>query len=118
MNPKDLPQTWREQAKHLRQLGAEGQACTLEWCAEELEAAWRAWELEELTIAQAAAESGYSEDHLRELVREEKIPARRRNGSQGEILIRRCDSPRKPGAQRQTLGVVEDRASQLLAVRR
>ncbi len=26
MNPKDLPQAWRKQAKHLRQLGAEGQA--------------------------------------------------------------------------------------------
>ncbi len=28
MNPRDLLQAWREQAKHLRQLGAEGQACT------------------------------------------------------------------------------------------
>ena len=28
MNPKDLPQAWREEAEHLRQLGAEGQACT------------------------------------------------------------------------------------------
>ena len=35
----------------------------------ELETAWRAYETQPLSIAEAARESGYCEDHLRALVR-------------------------------------------------
>ena len=37
MNPRDLPDLWRSKAEGLRELGAEAQARTLEWCAGELE---------------------------------------------------------------------------------
>ena len=119
MNPCNLPDRWREMADDYERDGALVRGDSLlRRVADELEIAWREFEAEELTISQAAEESGYSEYHLRELVREEKIPGRHRNGSQGEILIRRCDTPRKPGAQRQPLSVVEDMASQILSARR
>ena len=118
MNPRDLPHEWRAQAETYERDGAYAQAAVLRRVAEELEAAWTSHELEELPVAQAAQESGYSEEHLRALVREGRIPDNRPPGSQGEMRIRRCDLPRKPGAQRPTLSVVEDMASQILAVRR
>lgn len=96
MNPKDLPQAWCEQAKHLRQLGAEGQACTFEHCAKELDAALKSVADEELTIAEAAAESGYSEEQLRRLVRDEKLEAQPRAGPRGHIRIRRRNLPKRP----------------------
>lgn len=33
----DLPDEWRDLAGQQRELGQDAQACTLEWCAEELE---------------------------------------------------------------------------------
>ena len=66
--------------------------------AEELEAAWQEWQGEELTIAQASNESGYSAERLREMVRDGRLPDLRPEGSQGPIRIRRCDMPRRPGA--------------------
>ncbi len=96
MNPKDLPQAWQEQAEHLRQLGAEAQACTFEHCARELDAALKSVADEELTIAEAAAESGYSVEQLRRLVREEKLEARPRAGPRSHIRIRRSNLPKRP----------------------
>lgn len=93
-NPHSLPTRWRAKAVELRQLGAVAQAQALEWCAAELEAAWREWELEALTLQQAADESGYSVDHLGALVRQETIP---NAGEKHSPRIRRCDLPRKPG---------------------
>ena len=90
----------------------------LQRVASELEAAWHEWELEELSVAQAAAESGYSVDHLRQLVRDGKLPDNRPPGSQGEIRIPRRDLPRKPPGQRQTVSAVEDMAATLLKARR
>lgn len=83
---------WRQRAEALREWGANANAVTLGRAADELEAviAYRADEL--LTLEQAAAESGYSVDHLGRRVREGRIP---NAGRRGAPLIRRRDLPRK-----------------------
>jgi hypothetical protein len=88
-----LPQSWRERAAELRRYGADAQACTLEHAAAELEAVEREHEGKLLSIEEAAQESGYSEEHLRRLVREGAVP---NAGRRGKPLIRLKDLPRKP----------------------
>ena len=92
VNPRDLPDRWRDLAARQRELGAEGQACTLEWCSAELEAAGRSYEMESLTLREAASECGYTRDHLARLIREGKIP---NVGEPKAPRIRRGDLPRK-----------------------
>ena len=86
---------WREEAERLRTLEAHGQAAALEQAATELEAATAAWALEPLTIREAAAESGYSEEHLRRLARRGELPAHRNGGPKSRIQVRRGDLPTK-----------------------
>ena len=95
MHPSKLSENWRKRADALRRYAPEV-ANALEDCAAELEESWRSWWEEELTVAQAASESGYSEDHLRELVREGKLAADSGNGKKSRIRVRRGDLPRKP----------------------
>lgn len=47
-----------------------------------------------LTLSEAAEESGYSQDHLRRLIREGKLT---NAGRHHAPLVRRADLPRKPG---------------------
>lgn len=97
----DLAAGLREEAALFRRRGLEREARLEESIAEDVEAAVRDYRREELTVAEAAAESGYSEKSLRRMVREGRIPDRRPSGSQGgAIRIRRRDLPRKPGAER------------------
>ena len=103
---------WRSEADAYERDGVPGHAALLRRVAGELTAAWQEWCAEELDTAQAAAESGYSETRLRELVREGSIPDNRPPGSCGPILIRRSDLPRKPGAP--ALSPVEDLAEEIL----
>ncbi len=72
---------WREQAAAYEQDGQPGTAL-LRRVATELDEAVRGLGLEELTVAQAAAESGYSASQLRR-----RFP--------GQRTIRRADLPRK-----------------------
>lgn len=98
---------WREEAHLLRRRGQKALAHMAESYAEEIEVAIRRWVQEELTVADATKESGYSAERLRELVREGKIPDLRPEGSRGEIRIRRCDLPRKPAVGRETVSAVD-----------
>ncbi len=108
-----LPVRWRDEAERYEADGAMVRAdLLLRRLAGELTAAWREWDAEELDISQAAAESGYSEARLRELVREGSIPDNRPPGSCGPILVRRADLPRKPGAR--ALSPVDDLAERIL----
>jgi hypothetical protein len=81
----------------LRAWGASEQAEVLERIATEIESAWSAYWMEQLTVAEAAVESGYSPDYLRELVRDGSIPDRRPPGDCGRIRIQRRHLPRKCG---------------------
>lgn len=106
---------WRDEAQLLRHHGAVEAAATKEHDAAEVEAAWQAWCAAELTVAEAAVECGYSADRLRELARERKLPAVRT--ADGELRVRRCDLPRRPGAAA-PLSAVEELAGKVIAGRR
>ncbi len=64
---RDLVERWRTEADLLLRRGAPDQAHALQACADELEQHIAAWELEGLTVAEAAAETGYSPAQLRRL---------------------------------------------------
>lgn len=105
---------WRDDAERLRRYGCDRLAETCERHADELEDAFEAYRHEELTVSEAAEETGYSEDWLRQMVREGKIPDTRPPGSQGTIHIKRRDLPRKPaGTESVDLDVVDAMAEEL-----
>ncbi len=82
---------WRTDADTLRRRGAEGQAVALESCADDLERELARWEGQLLSITEAAAESGLSQETLRRHVRLGKLPAERRPGKNTHLRIRRRD---------------------------
>lgn len=96
-NPAELPAVWRQQAVTLEGFGAAEAAKALGWCAEQLELALNTQDDVLLTIGEAAALSGYSQDHLRKLLRTGRV---KNSGRKGKPLIRAADLPRKPGTLR------------------
>lgn len=84
--------TWRDRAAVVRQEGFLVGADIIERRADELEACLASIGEAELSIAQAAAETGYSSDHLRRYLRENPQLNR---GRHGKPKIRRDDLPRK-----------------------
>ena len=94
MNPRSLPDRWREQADAYERDAAGPQTAVLRRCAAEFEEAWREWESEELTLQEAAQESGYTAEHLGRLIREGTIP---NVGEPYSPRILRRDLPKKPG---------------------
>jgi len=94
----ELPAVWRRQAAELRQwAAAESAAVALERAADQLDDALRRQDDEPLTLMQAAAESGYSVDHLGRQISRGKIPnVGRRNAPR----VRRADLPKKSTALR------------------
>jgi hypothetical protein len=93
MTPIDLAASWRARAEQLRPY-APAAAEAFERAAAELEGALREASDEPLTLAEASAESGYSERRLRELVAAGEIP---QAGRKHAPRIRRGDLPRRPG---------------------
>ncbi|MCK5489030.1 MAG: hypothetical protein KAI98_03535 [Gemmatimonadetes bacterium] len=96
MNPLlALAANWRSDADRYERDEAlvRGEA-VLRRAADELEAAWNAWQLEELTVAQAANESGYTISAIEKQLRWGRIP---NAGEAGRPRIRRSDLPRKAG---------------------
>jgi hypothetical protein len=83
-------------ATDLRAYGGSDAAQCCERIAQELEDDFRSWWLQSLTVAEAAAESGYSEERLREMTREGTIPSTKGEGVRGHVTIARCDLPRRP----------------------
>lgn len=86
----------RHKAEDLRLLGAVDHAKTVEYCVDLFEEVVLSWRNEELTVVEAAAESGYSAAHLRRLLADSRLE---NAGSQGRPRIRRGDLPRKPNRQ-------------------
>jgi hypothetical protein len=92
-----LPPLWRQRAAQLRDWAdASSAARAWELAAQELEAALKAEDDKLLTLAQAAALSGYSTDSLRRMVREGKL---QRVGRGQRLYFRAGDLPRKPTAK-------------------
>lgn len=89
----DLVERFHQEAEILQRWGAGTLAAAVETAAVRVEEAVVAWQNEELTVAEAAAESGYSTAHLRRLLAESRLE---NAGSTGRPRIRRSDLPRKP----------------------
>lgn len=90
----ELAASWREEAEHLRErYGLEEMASLCRVHAAELDEAIRDVMEEELTLAEAAEESGYSDRRLRQLVAKGSLP---NAGEKGRPRLRRGDLPRKP----------------------
>ena len=92
MEHQTLIQRWRGKADSIRAYSPD-LAKVLEAVADELEQFDREYQAEQLTLAQASGESGYSADHLSRLVSEGRIE---NAGKAGSPRIRRGDLPRKP----------------------
>jgi hypothetical protein len=86
---------------------AAGQAC--ERIAQDLEEEFRAWWLAELTVNEAAEESGYSEERLREMARAGTIPHRKGEGDKGHVMIARKDLTKRPRAPEAIISTLETR---------
>ena len=97
MLPADLASEWRQKAKELHRFGADEQAVTLEYCADDLEQCWRIWQTEPLTLEEAAEESGYSYSSLQKRVALGEIP---NIGKPGAPRVQRQDLPRKTPRRR------------------
>jgi hypothetical protein len=93
---EDFVSKLRARGSELAAYGALGPAKTCSQIATELEADFRAWWLTALTIGEAAEESGYSEERLREMTRDGSLPHRKGEGSRGHITLARCDLPQRP----------------------
>lgn len=106
-----LAGSWRERAQRLQDWGAgEGLARAWKLAAMELEQALREQQGATLNLQEAARESGFSSDHLGELVRQGKIPnAGRRNAPR----ILRADLPIKRGPRRRSSEITEITADDL-----
>lgn len=89
-----LVKRWREDAKRLREYGAEGPAQACEKHAQALKDHVRQYQEEALPPNQAAEESGYTADHIRRLIRQGTLP---NAGDASEPRVRRRHLPRKPG---------------------
>ncbi len=94
MFPADLPEAWRELALQQRDLGADPQARTLEWCADTLAGSLQKCDEELLNLQEAAVISGYSQRHLRRLMKAGAVP---NSGTPSSPRLLRSDLPRKPG---------------------
>lgn len=93
--PADLPAAWRERAQLLREYGGDPPASKIwEKAAAELEDALHCLADETLNLTEAAKASGYSPDHLGQLVKRGKI---RNLGRKGAPRVRRSDLPMKLG---------------------
>ena len=96
MTREDFVTRWRTRQSEWVRIGAlvDG-ARVCEDVLQDFEAVTRAEDDAELTLSEAAAESGYSSDHLRRLHRLGHLPAYRKGRS---LFFRSGDLPRKPTA--------------------
>ena len=90
--PGDLPAHWRERGAFLREYGDPSSGRLWDLAASELERTLGVQAAETLSLAEAARLSGFSADHLGQLVKRGKIP---NAGRTGAPRIRREDIPQK-----------------------
>ena len=96
MTREDFLARWRTRQSEWARIGAlvDG-ARVCEDMLQDFEAVTRAEDDAELTLSEAAAESGYSSDHLRRLHRLGKLPAYRKGRN---LFFRLGELPSKPRA--------------------
>ena len=91
MLPADLAAHYRERADLLEPY-APAAATAFREAADLAEGAWRDFQGEELSLKEAAEESGYSEAHMQRLIAEGSIP---NAGRKHKPKVRRGDLPKK-----------------------
>ena len=89
-----LVEVWRTRSANLRLMGLSQPAAQMEAMAAELEARISEWLEEQLTLDQAAKETGYTYNHLQSCLAEGRLP---NVGKRREPRVRRCDLPVKGG---------------------
>jgi excisionase family DNA binding protein len=94
-----LTSAWKDRAQEFNEHECGDVAASYLRAASELETTVARWENAELTVAEAADQTGYTEEHLRRLVRDGKLPADRANGARSHIKIRRADLRTKPNGR-------------------
>src|SRR2546427_7397216 len=96
MTREDFVVRWRTRLSEWARIGAlvDG-ARVCEDVLQDFEAVTRAEDDAELSLSEAATESGYSSDHLRRLHRLGKLPAHRKGRN---LFFRSGELPRKPTA--------------------
>jgi hypothetical protein len=99
----------RAKAATLAAYGAVEPSKTCEAIAADLESDFRGWWLAELSIADAARESGYSEGRLREMARDGELTHKKGAGVRGHFTIARCDLPRRPKPKPSIITSLEER---------
>lgn len=92
MDIEMLARRWREDAKSLRLRGADSQAVVLESCVRELEEHDRHASLEELTLDEAATESGYTYTTIQKMLATGRLL---NVGRRHRPRVRRGDLPKK-----------------------
>lgn len=110
-----LLSSWSTEAHQLKKRGQSNLASFLESLAKEVEDAWREHSSEALTLQRAAAESGYSIDHLGRLLRANELP---NGGTKGHPRIRRSDLPRRVAAPQKGRYDPDTDARNLLTLRK
>src|SRR5437016_2013799 len=94
MTREDFVTRWRTRQSEWARMGAlVNGASVCEDVLQDFEAVTRAEDDAELSLSEAAAESGYSSDHLRRLHRKGQLPAYRKGRN---LFFRASDLPRKP----------------------
>jgi hypothetical protein len=79
---------WRKEAAMLERLGLAREARMVQTFASDLEQRLREWELQELTLEQAAGETGLKYDTVQRKIASGELP---NAGRKGAPLVRRCD---------------------------
>jgi hypothetical protein len=102
--PHELSKYWRAHAAEIESYAPHA-AAAFQRAADQLELALNTSANEVLTLDQAAAESGYSADHLGRLLREQKIP---NAGRANAPRILRGDLPRKPAITKRASHAASD----------
>jgi hypothetical protein len=106
VNRTDLREFWEAKAEEWSRLRAivDGHAICQEFLTQ-LERLWSCEDAAEVSLSEASALTGYSEDHLRRLAREEKLNAHRRGS---KLFFQATDLPRKPAKVARTTTVRYD----------
>src|SRR5437879_4965496 len=97
MTREEFVVRWRTRLNEWASIGALDGARVCEDVLQDFEAVTRAEDDAELSLSEAATESGYSSDHLRRLHRKGQLPAYRKGRS---LFFRSGDLPRKPTVPR------------------
>lgn len=90
---RELHDRWCADADTLSRYGLREPEAVLRRCLDDLHKYIEKGENDLVTVAAAAQLSGYGPDHLRRMVREQRL---RNEGSASRIMLRRRDLPTKP----------------------